>query len=507
MQEMTMSFNAKPGQAPLGRGLRRSLAPLRLKLLTPLAAALLLAGCATALPPAVQNAGVPVPAAFSTPQDQASWTTAAPAEAQPRGAWWLAFGDAELTRLVERAADANTDVQTAAARLAEARALLRSADAQRMPQVGVGGGVTRQAGANTSNGLQPATLVTAGLNLSYEVDLFGRLSQASQAAQLDAEARAALLQSTRLMVQSDVAQTYLQLRALQTEQQLVQQSLSAYRDTLRLIQRRFDAGDAAELEVVRMQSEVSATESEALALERQQATLSNALAVLVGEVATGFVLPAAQGEVRLPVIPAGVPGTVLARRPDVSAAQASVLAAQARVGVAQAAWFPAITLTGNGGFASPDLGDLFKWSARSWGLGALLSLPLFDGGQREAQEEGAKARLEAAVAAQRGQVLGAFREVEDQLSSLRLLQGQATVLGQAVQSAERATHLSDVRYRNGLVSQLELLDARRNELRNRRQALQVRTAQYTATIALIRALGGSWESAPVAAHAEVKAAG
>ncbi|WP_043341501.1 TolC family protein, partial [Comamonas sp. B-9] len=122
-----------------------------------------------------------------------------------------------------------------------------------------------------------------------------------------------------------------------------------------------DAGDAAELEVVRMQSEVSATESEALALQRQQATLSNALAVLVGEVATGFVLPAAQGEVRLPVIPAGVPGTVLARRPDVSAAQASVLAAQARVGVAQAAWFPAITLTGNGGFASPDLGDLFKW--------------------------------------------------------------------------------------------------------------------------------------------------
>lgn len=341
--------------------------------------------------------------------------------------------------------------------------------------------------------------MTAGLNLSYEVDLFGRLSQASQAAQLDADARAALLQSTRLMVQSDVAQTYLQLRALQTEQQLVQQSLTAYRDTLRLIERRFDAGDAAELEVVRMQSEVSATESEALALERQQATLNNALAVLVGEVATGFVLPAAQGEVRLPVIPAGVPGTVLARRPDVSAAQASVLAAQARVGVAQAAWFPAITLTGNGGFASPDLGDLFKWSARSWGLGALLSLPLFDGGQREAQEEGAKARLEAALAAQRGQVLGAFREVEDQLSSLRLLQGQATVLGQAVKSAERATHLSDVRYRNGLVSQLELLDARRNELRNRRQALQVRTAQYTATIALIRALGGSWDSAAPAA--------
>lgn len=463
-------------------------------ILTPLAAALLLAGCASALPPAEPNAGVQVPAEFSTPQDKASWTTAAPAEAQPRGEWWRAFADAELTALVERAATANTDVQTAAARLTEARALLRSADAQRLPQVGVGAGVARQAGANVANGLQPATLHQAGLNLSYEVDLFGRLSGASEAARQDAESRAALLQSTRLLVQADVAQTYLQLRSLQTEQQLVQQSLTAYRDTLRLIEKRYRAGDAAELDVARMQSEVSTTESDAIALERQQAVLTHALAVLVGDVATGFKLPDSKGEIALPVIPAGVPGTVLARRPDVSAAQANVLAAQARVGVAQAAWFPAITLTGNGGFASPDLGDLLKWSARSWGIGALLSLPIFDGGQRAAQEEGAKARLEAAVAAQRGQVLAAFRDVEDQLSSLRLLQGQANVLGTAVESAERATHLSDVRYRNGLVSQLELLDARRNELRNRRQALQVRTAQYTATVGLIRALGGGWST-------------
>ena len=462
--------------------------------LVPLAAALFLAGCATALPPVEPVAGVQVPAEFSTAQNQSSWTTAAPAEAQPRGEWWRAFADAELTALVERAATANTDVQVAAARLAEARALLRSADAQRLPQLGASAGVARQAGADKANGMQPATLHQAGLNLSYEVDLFGRLSNASEAARQDAQSRDALLQSTRLLVQADVAQTYLQLRSLQTERQLVQQSLAAYRGTLRLIESRHRAGDAAELEVVRMQSEVSTTEAETLALERQQATLTHALAVLVGDVATGFALPESAGLIALPVIPAGVPATVLARRPDVSAAQANVLAAQARVGVAQAAWFPAIALTGSGGFASPDLGDLFKWSARSWGLGLLMSLPLFDGGQRAAQEEGAKARLEAALAEQRGQVLSALRDVEDQLSTLRLLQGQAEVLGQAVQSAERATHLSDVRYRNGLVSQLELLDARRNELRNRRQALQVRTSQYTATIALIRALGGDWKS-------------
>lgn len=458
-----------------------------------LLAALVLAGCASAPPTVAEHAGVAVPAGFSTAATE-GWTTAPPAEAQPRGAWWLAFADPELSALVERAGQAYTDVQAAAARLAEARALLRSADAQRQPQIGASGGAVRQAGANTANGMQPATLATAGLNFSYEADLFGRLSRASEAAREDANAREALLQSTRLMVQADVAQTYLQLRSLQAEHHLVEQSLAAYRETLTLIERRYRAGDAAELDVARMQTEVSATEADALALQRQQATLTHALAVLVGDVATGFALASSPGEAALPVIPPGVPATVLARRPDVSAAQASVLAAQARVGVAQAAWFPAIALTGNGGFASPELGDLFKWSARSWGMGALLSLPIFDGGQRAAQEEGARARLEAAVAAQRGQVLAALREVEDQLSALQLLAGQARVLGQAVQSSERATHLSDVRYRNGLVSQIELLDARRNELRNRRQALQVRTAQYTATVALIRALGGSWDS-------------
>ena len=217
----------------------------------------------------------------------------------------------------------------------------------RSVQVGASAGVTRQAGAATTGSAAPATLGTTGLNASYELDLFGRLSQTSDAARLDADAREALLQSTRLMVQADVAQTYLQLRAVQAEQVLVQESLAAYQDTLRLTQRRLQAGDVAELDVARVQTEVAATESDALALQRQQALLTNALAVLAGEVASGFVLPPASGDAALPVIPLGVPGTVLARRPDVSVAQTAVLAAQARVGVAQKAWFPAVTLTGN----------------------------------------------------------------------------------------------------------------------------------------------------------------
>lgn len=465
----------------------------------PLAAALFLAGCMShPLAPVTADAALPVPAHFSNSAEGQgqNWTTAAPAEAQSRGAWWLGFADPVLTGLVERAADGNTSIQEAAARLAEARSLLRTADAQRAPQLGVSTGAVRQAGITTTGSAMPATVVTAGLNLSYELDLFGRLSKASEAARLDAQARAALLQSTRLLVQAEVAQTYLQLRAVQAEHGLVTASLAAYRDTLHLTQRRFQAGDVAELDVARVQTEVAATEAEALSLAQQQAQLQHALAVLVGEVASGFAVPAAAAEAALPVVPPGVPATVLARRPDVAAAQASVMAAQARVGVAEAAWFPAITLTGNGGHASPELGDLFKWSARSWGIGALLSLPVFDGGQRAAQEEGARARLEAAMAAHRGQVLTAFREVEDQLSALRLLEGQAEAQGRAVQSARRATQLSDSRYRNGLVSQLELLDARRSELRSQRQALQVRTAQYTATVGLIRALGGDWKTVP-----------
>jgi multidrug efflux system outer membrane protein len=210
------------------------------------------------------------------------------------------------------------------------------------------------------------------------------------------------------------------------------------------------------------------------------------------ELGSDFDVGMADWSTALPTIPPGVPATVLTRQPDISAAQKTVLAAQARVGVAQAAWFPDISLTGGGGYASADIGDLLKWSARSWGIGALLALPVFDGGRREAGVQSASAQLDGALANYRAEVLVAFKEVEDQLASLRLLDEQAAVQGRAVSSARRATTLSDSRYRNGMVSQLDLLDARRSELRNRRQALQVKSAQYQATVGLIRALGGGW---------------
>jgi multidrug efflux system outer membrane protein len=449
---------------------------------------LLLAGCATPTPP-VDLAQLPtVP-----PEFRENFTVAAPAEAQARGEWWKAFEDPVLDELVERANRTNTSIRVAAARLAQARAVARVTDAERSLQVGAGARAERGRTLIGGTPGETTSLFSAGVDLGYEVDLFGRLSGASDAARLDAEARQGLLESARLLAQAEVAQRYLALRAADVEMALVRGTVLTYRETLSLTERRWRAGDVAELDLARAATELAATESELLALQRRRAELEHALAVLVGESPTGFSIAADDWKTSLPVIPAGVPAAVLARRPDVSAAQREMLAAQARVGVAKTAWFPNVALTASGGYASPELSDLFKWSARAWGIGLLASLPIFDGGRREAAVDAASAELDGALMQYRERILVAFKDVEDQLSALRLLTEQAEAQARAVAAASRSTSLSDARYRAGYVSQLELLDALRSELRNRREALQVRSARYQSTVALVRALGGSWQ--------------
>jgi multidrug efflux system outer membrane protein len=449
----------------------------------------LLTACSASLPPIDADKLPPTPPAYK----EGNFAVAAPAAAQPRGEWWKAFSDPVLDELIARADQGNTSIRIATARLTQARAFVRATDAARMPQVDVSAGAARGRGFVNGVPVQGTqSLFTAGADFSYEVDLFGRLRQASDAARLDVQASEGLLQSARLLVQADVAQTYLSLRALDRERALVRSTVVTYRETLALTERRWRAGDAAELDVARARTEVAATESDAIALDRQRAELEHALAVLVGAPASSFTLEASEWTTLLPVIPAGVPSTILTRRPDVSAAQNSLVAAQTRVGVAKAAWFPSFALTASGGYASTDLSDLFKWSSRAWGLGLIGSLPVFDGGRRKAGIESAGADFDIAIARYREQVLIAFKDVEDQLAALRLLEEQAEAQERAVTSATRSTTLSEVRYRNGYVSQLDLLDAQRSELRNRRQALQVRSAQYQSTVALVRALGGSW---------------
>jgi multidrug efflux system outer membrane protein len=450
----------------------------------------LLAGCAASLPKIDPAQLPPTPQNF---REGGNFTVAAPAEAQPRGEWWKVFSDPVLDGLVERADRGNSSIRVAAARLNQARAFVRSTNAARAPQVEASAGAQRAGGIVNGVGGPARSLFSAGADLSYEVDLFGRLRQASDAARLDAQASEGLLQSARLLVQAQVAQTYLALRALDRERALVRSTVVAYRETLALTERRWRAGDAAELDVARARTEVAATESDAIALDRQRAELEHALAVLLGEPASTFAVDVGEWTTLLPAIPAGVPSTILTRRPDISAAQNSLVAAQTRVGVAKAAWFPSFALTATGGYASTDLSDLFKWSSRAWGIGLLGALPIFDGGRRNAGIQSAGAEFDVALERYREQVLVAFKDVEDQLAARALLEEQAEAQERAVASAARSTALSEVRYRNGYVSQLDLLDAQRSELRNRRQALQVRSAQYQSAVALVRALGGGWD--------------
>ncbi len=463
-----------------------------------------LSACAT--PPAIDGSQLPAtPSSYKNPPvatlADGSWTLAAPADATSRGDWWLAYQDSTLNRLIDSALQHNTDLAVAAARLQQARAALGEADAERMPQLDLTAGSARgtQAGAgpsgtsllNSSN-TTPVKLTSLGASFSYEIDLAGRLSGASRAAALDAEASAALLQGSQLLISSQVAQAYFRLQFLDQQRKLLQETVQSYARSEQLTQQRYQAGEESGLALARIAADSQATRAQAIALDRQRAEAENALALLLGQPASGFQLAEADFQSALPQIPAGVPAAMLARRPDVAAAQRKLLAAQTRVGVAQAAWFPDLTLTSAGGYASSQLRDIFRWSARAWSVEGLLSSPLFDGGRRQALLGSARADMELAMADYRHSILQSLGEVEDSLSDIRLLQQEESAQQLAVQNATQASAMAASRYRNGQTGQLELLDAERSELTIRRQALSIRQDRYLASISLIRALGGSW---------------
>jgi len=451
-----------------------------------------LSGCASPKPPVAE-----LPVAPSTfRQGDPRWVALKPAEAQPRGEWWRVFEDARLDALIGAATSGNTSIQVAVARLARARAIAGMADANRKPQVGLNAGFDRLGGPLVNAAGDSGSLWTLSAGLTYEADLFGRLAREVDAATLDAEARAAMLESAWLLVHADVAQTYFALRSVDRERVLLREVLRTQKDALVLTERRFALGSVAELDVARLRSEYASVETELIVLDRRRAELEHALAMLVGEVASTFRVEEQPWDPALPMIPAGIPSTVLSRRADVASAQRGVLAAQARLGAAQSAWFPSVSLTTAQGFASTALRDLVGVSVRAWGIGALLSLPLFDGGKRDAALQAASADWDAAMAGYREQILLAFKDVEDQLVGLRTLGDQASVQSAAVTAAERVRFLAASRYNSGLGSQLEVLDAQRSELRVRRQALQVRASQFQTTVGLVRALGGGWGESP-----------
>jgi len=469
-------------------------------LLPPLAALLVLAGCSVA--PPYQRPAVETPAAFKEAPAASPWKAAEPAESFPRGEWWKVFADPMLDRLETQAAEANQDLRAGLARLAQARAVQQSARSALFPQIGVGVGPTRQRPSAASQGLaadaetNASTLWRAQAGVAYEADLFGRVSSVVDAASATTAQRVALFNSLQLAIQADVAQAYFSLRELDALAALYAETVSLREQSLKLFQRRFNEGDVGELELARSRTELASARAEAVGVGRQRAVAEHGLAILLGQAPAAFSLPP-QPLGRIAVqVPPGLPSALLERRPDIAAAERAMAAANARIGTAQAAFFPRLSLTGALGYESAELGDLFKWSSRAFVMGplagTLLTLPIFDGGARQAGVDQATAAYEEDVANYRQTVLRAFKEVEDNLAHLRLLGEQSLSQDEAVNSARRAAGLSQIQYREGSVSQLSVIDADRSVLQQRRVAIQLDAEQAGATVNLIRAIGGGW---------------
>lgn len=476
-----------------------------------LATMLVTAGCSLA--PHYEKPEVAAPVAYKeqitesalAPAQAGTWKTAEPSEAFARGEWWQVFNDPALNHLESQALDANQNLVAAAARLKEARALNQSARSALFPTVDAGFGPTREkvspASQFQSDSGQGAsqTLWRAQAGISYEVDMFGRVASTVDAADADTQRSEALFHSVLLALQADVAQNYFALRELDAEIEVYNRGIALREQALKVVQQQYALGDISELDVARAESELATARSDGMTVQRLRAASEHSLAVLLGKTPAEFSMAVNPLQAVNLRIPAGLPSSLLERRPDIAAAERAMAAANARIGVAKAAFFPSLTLTGSAGFESGSLSNLFKWSSRTFLLGPLagtaLSLPIFDGGLRKGNLANARAVYEEDVANYRQQVLVAFREVEDNLSDLRLLETQTQTQSLAVDASIRAAKLARAQYTEGDVIYLSVIDAERTALQSRRTAVQLEGAQAAATVNLIRALGGGWGNA------------
>jgi len=462
-------------------------------------AAVLLAGCATSRPPEQVKLDLPDHYREKTaPADaaqQGRWQLAQPADAADRGAWWTVFDDPELTALIRQAAQSNPDLAVALAHVKAARAIAGVVDADRGFQLNAGFGPTRTGDAHNIS-----TLWQAPLSFQYEVDLFGRLSDASRAAQLDAQAQEAAYRSVLLALQADVAQQYFAIRALDAEIGVLEKTVALRKDEVDLARQRLDAGDVSELDLAQARTEWATTGAELEGVRRGRAQRDHALAVLLGKAPAQFSLPVAPLHAAIVTVPAGLPSDLLERRPDIAQAARELAAGSARIGAAKAAFFPSLVLTGYAGYASDELRDLFKWSSRSWMFGpvtgTIFNLPILDGGRNRANLARANAEYEGLVASYRKQVLVGFQDVEDNLSALRTLDRQIAFEKEATASARLAAQLADARYRYGSASYYEVIDAQRADLAAQRALIESEGLRAVASVGLIRALGGGWASQP-----------
>lgn len=464
-------------------------------------AAILFAGCAVG--PDYVRPATPVQPAWKE-RVQTNHAAALPPE------WWRIFGDGELDSLQSLAVDANQDLKRAVARVTEARALGRVSEAELYPALSGSSAYSRYRSSGNLAQVPGQKLendsFSTSFDLDYELDIWGRIRRSVEASRADARAAATDLQVVLLTLTADVARNYYLIRSLDAEKVIVEATLALRRDTVRLQETRSQAGLINEVDVTRARTESANVEAELHALTRARAQVEHALAILCGQTPGSFTVAVRDTTVPAPEIPPGLPSSLLERRPDVVAAEHRLAADSARIGVAKAAFFPRIKLTGAAGLASADLGTLVDWPSRFWSIGPSIHLPIFEGGRNKANLAAAEAHYEQSVAAYRGSILVAFREVEDSLSDLGALALQSEAVSRAVFSARDTANLANERYQKGLSSYLDVVDAQRAALQAERQETQLRGQRAISTILLAKALGGGWEAPKPEADGEPLAA-
>lgn len=440
-------------------------------------------------------------------KEQAPWRTAAPKDSIPKGDWWTIFSDAELIQYETQALKANQTIEVARYQLDQARASARISGSALYPQLT--GGVSTQrvrtsAGVPTVSGIPLTGPSTSSdfqipFNLTWEPDVFGGVRRGLESANASYQASAAALENVRLVITSELAVDYFNLRELDAEIGVLDSSVEYQGKSLTLVQNRHTGGIASGLDVAQQETLLNATRTQATLLKLQRAQFQHAIAALVGVPASAFNVPVRPLNATPPTIPLGVPSDVLERRPDVAIAERQMAAQNAQIGVAKSAFFPGISLSAGGGFESSDIGKLVSASTGFWALGANVAETILSGGKRRAQVEFAKSGYGASVANYRQTVLTAFQEVEDSLAGLNVLSQAAESQQQAVDAAQKALQIANDRYTGGLVTYLDVVTAQQTLLDNQRLATQILGQRLVTSVSLVKALGGGWDSSSLQA--------
>jgi NodT family efflux transporter outer membrane factor (OMF) lipoprotein len=464
----------------------------------------LLSSMACRVGPAYTTPATPQPPQFTEQpprqfEESKDWKTASPADALHRGRWWEIFNDPELNALETQVDPANETLKSAEARFRQARALIRENRASKYPTVTAGAGITRNRLSLNQPVPAPVSESAYGdfalpIDVSYEADVWGRIRSLIESSVREAQASAADVESVRLSLHAELALDYFDLRSVDEDRRILDDSVKAYTRAFDLTENRFKGGVANRVEVAEAETQLEATRAQEIDLGELRAQYRHAIAVLTGQPPEGFALPEKAAAPALPVIPTGVPSQLLERRPDIAAGERRVAAANSQIGFAKAAFYPQVMLGATLGLESSSIASWFNWPSRLWAIGPSALQTIFDAGRRRAVLDENVANYDALVADYRQGVLSAFQQVEDNLASLRVLESESLRQAKAVDAARQSEALSLNRYKGGLVTYLEVVTAQSITLQNERVAVGLERRRHEASVLLIKALGGGWDA-------------